>query len=80
MTNRDNGRNISKHGFSAVTISLLRDDQRQIRVAGGKPMGAKLNHTVVYVRDKNESASLVSEILGLDAPLSVYGFAVVTPV
>jgi enoyl-[acyl-carrier-protein] reductase (NADH) len=41
-------------------------------------MSAKLNHTVVYVRDRNESAGFVSEILGLAAPLSIYGFAVVT--
>lgn len=41
-------------------------------------MSVQLNHTIVYVREKNESARFVTEILGLDAPLSIYGFAVVS--
>jgi catechol 2,3-dioxygenase-like lactoylglutathione lyase family enzyme len=32
-------------------------------------MTAKLNHTIVYVSDKRESARFVSEILGLPAPV-----------
>lgn len=31
-------------------------------------MPAQLNHTLVNVRDKQESATFVAEILGLDAP------------
>ena len=31
-------------------------------------MGVELNHTIVRVRDKRESAQFLAEILGLDAP------------
>ena len=40
-------------------------------------MGAQLNHTVVYVRDKHRSAGFVSEILGLTVPSELYSFTVV---
>jgi len=32
-------------------------------------MTAKLNHTIVYARDKRASAAFVSEVLGLAAPV-----------
>ena len=32
-------------------------------------MTAKLNHTIVYARDKHASASFLSEVLGLPAPV-----------
>ena len=32
-------------------------------------MTAKLNHTIVYARDKRASAAFLSEILGLSAPV-----------
>jgi catechol 2,3-dioxygenase-like lactoylglutathione lyase family enzyme len=41
-------------------------------------MSVQLNHTVVYVRDKNESAAFVAEILGLGKPTSMYSFTIVT--
>ena len=31
-------------------------------------MSIKLNHTIVYSKDKNDSAKFLAEILGLDAP------------
>jgi hypothetical protein len=32
-------------------------------------MTAKLNHTIVYARDKHASAAFLSEVLGLPAPV-----------
>jgi catechol 2,3-dioxygenase-like lactoylglutathione lyase family enzyme len=40
-------------------------------------MPIKLNHTIVYCRDKKTSASFLSEILGLPTPTSFGPFAVV---
>jgi catechol 2,3-dioxygenase-like lactoylglutathione lyase family enzyme len=40
-------------------------------------MTKQLNHTIVRVRDKRESATFLTEILGLDAPGSFGPFAVV---
>ena len=33
-------------------------------------MSAKLNHTIVYARDKRASASFLAEVLGLPAPVA----------
>lgn len=41
-------------------------------------MPARLNHTIVAARDKERSALFLSEILGLDPPLRLGQFAVVT--
>ena len=41
-------------------------------------MAAKLNHTIVAARDNRESSLFLSEILGLDAPLLMGPFALVT--
>jgi catechol 2,3-dioxygenase-like lactoylglutathione lyase family enzyme len=40
-------------------------------------MAARLNHTIVHVRDKKESAQFLVDILGLDAPTSFGPFLVV---
>lgn len=40
-------------------------------------MPVRLNHTIVYCRDKQASASFLSEILGLAAPTSFGPFSVV---
>jgi len=40
-------------------------------------MPAKLNHTIVAARDRNASATFLSEVLGLDPPLILGSFAVV---
>jgi catechol 2,3-dioxygenase-like lactoylglutathione lyase family enzyme len=40
-------------------------------------MPVRLNHTIVYCRDKQASASFLSEILGLPAPTSFGPFSVV---
>ncbi|MEP6667370.1 MAG: VOC family protein [Nocardioidaceae bacterium] len=40
-------------------------------------MTVQLNHTIVNVRDKQESATFLSEMLGLDAPTSYGPFLVV---
>ena len=40
-------------------------------------MTVQLNHTIVGVRDKRESATFVSEILGLPAPVPFGPFLVV---
>ena len=40
-------------------------------------MPAQLNHTIVRVRDKKESATFLTEILGLGEPTSYGPFAVV---
>ena len=37
-------------------------------------MAVKLNHTIVWSRDKRESATFVSEILGLPPPTSFAHF------
>jgi hypothetical protein len=41
-------------------------------------MVAQLNHTIVAARDKHESATFLSEILGLPAPVE-FGHFVVVP-
>ena len=41
-------------------------------------MTVKLNHTIVYARDHEQSALFLSEILGLDAPFLLGPFAAVT--
>ena len=41
-------------------------------------MTARLNHTIVAARDRNASALFVSEILGLEPPLILGPFALVT--
>lgn len=40
-------------------------------------MAIQLNHTIVRVRDKHESASFLAEILGLDKPTSYGPFLIV---
>jgi catechol 2,3-dioxygenase-like lactoylglutathione lyase family enzyme len=40
-------------------------------------MAIQLNHTIVRVRDKDESASFLAEILGLDEPTSYGPFLIV---
>lgn len=40
-------------------------------------MAVHLNHTIINVRDKRESASFVAEVLGLDAPTPYGPFLVV---
>lgn len=40
-------------------------------------MPVRLNHTIVYCRDKQASASFLSEILGLPAPTNFGPFSVV---
>ena len=40
-------------------------------------MAAKLNHTIVAARNKHESATFLSEILGLPAPVPFGHFLVV---
>ena len=40
-------------------------------------MAAQLNHTIVYVRDKRESATFLAEILDLDPPTPFGPFLVV---
>ena len=40
-------------------------------------MGVQLNHTIVRVRDKHESATFLAEILGLGAPEPFGSFLVV---
>jgi catechol 2,3-dioxygenase-like lactoylglutathione lyase family enzyme len=40
-------------------------------------MAAQLNHTIVSVRDKHESATFLAEILGLDEPTPYGPFLVV---
>jgi catechol 2,3-dioxygenase-like lactoylglutathione lyase family enzyme len=40
-------------------------------------MGVQLNHTIVRVRDKHESARFLTEILGLDDPKPFGSFLVV---
>ena len=37
-------------------------------------MPAKLNHTIVAARDRNASATFLSEVLGLDPPLILGSF------
>jgi extradiol dioxygenase family protein len=41
------------------------------------PMAVKLNHTIVAVRDKHESATFLSEILGVGEPVPFGPFLVV---
>ena len=41
-------------------------------------MAIQLNHTIVAARDKDISATFLTEILGLPAPILVGPFAVVT--
>jgi len=41
-------------------------------------MPAKLNHTIVAARDRNASALFMSEVLGLDPPVVLGPFALVT--
>jgi len=41
------------------------------------PMAVKLNHTIVTVRDKHESATFLSEILGVGKPVPFGPFLVV---
>jgi extradiol dioxygenase family protein len=41
------------------------------------PMAVKLNHTIVAVRDKDESATFLSEILGVGKPVPFGPFLVV---
>jgi catechol 2,3-dioxygenase-like lactoylglutathione lyase family enzyme len=41
-------------------------------------MSAKLNHTIVAARDRNASALFLSEIMGLEAPVALGPFALVT--
>ena len=40
-------------------------------------MPIELNHTIVNVRDKRESADFVAEILGLPAPETMFGYFLV---
>src|SRR3954469_11667662 len=40
-------------------------------------MAVQLNHTIVSVRDKHESATFLAEILGLDEPIPYGPFLVV---
>lgn len=40
-------------------------------------MAVQLNHTIVEVRDKHESATFVTDLLGLRAPTTVGPFLVV---
>lgn len=40
-------------------------------------MPAKLNHTIAAARDRNASATFLSEVLGLDPPLVLGSLAVV---
>jgi catechol 2,3-dioxygenase-like lactoylglutathione lyase family enzyme len=40
-------------------------------------MAVQLNHTIVSVRDKHESATFLAEILGLDQPTSYGPFMIV---
>jgi catechol 2,3-dioxygenase-like lactoylglutathione lyase family enzyme len=40
-------------------------------------MAVRLNHTIVSVRDKNESATFLAEILGLDKPTPFGPFLIV---
>lgn len=40
-------------------------------------MSAELNHTIVYVRDKQESAAFVADTLGLSEPEPFHPFLVV---
>jgi extradiol dioxygenase family protein len=40
-------------------------------------MTVQLNHTIVHVRDKTESAQFLADMLGLDAPTSFGPFLVV---
>ena len=37
-------------------------------------MAVKLNHTIVYARDKRESARFFSEICGLAKPVPMFGY------
>ena len=41
---------------------------REIQRHEGVPVGVELNHTIVRVRDKRESARFLAEILGLGDP------------
>jgi catechol 2,3-dioxygenase-like lactoylglutathione lyase family enzyme len=41
------------------------------------PMAVQLNHTIVLVRDKHESATVLSEILGVGEPVPFGPFLVV---
>ena len=43
----------------------------------GVPVGIELNHTIVRVRDKRESARFLAEVLGLDDPQPFGPFLVV---
>jgi catechol 2,3-dioxygenase-like lactoylglutathione lyase family enzyme len=47
------------------------------RAAYARPMAVQLNHTIVAARDKRESATFLSEILGLPAPVPFGPFLVV---
>ena len=40
-------------------------------------MAVKLNHTIVWVRDKNESATFLAEMLGVGPPTTYEPFRVV---
>lgn len=40
-------------------------------------MAPRLNHTIVYVRDKHASATFFAEVLGLASPKAFYSFVVV---
>ncbi len=37
-------------------------------------MSVELNHTIINVKDKHESAAFVSEVLGLPAPVPMFHF------
>ena len=44
---------------------------------GDESMSAKLNHTIVLVRNKQQSAEFLAEILGSEPPTPLYGFLAV---
>jgi extradiol dioxygenase family protein len=44
---------------------------------GGAPMAVQLNHTIVRVRDKRESAGFLAELLGVGPPTAYGPFLVV---
>src|SRR5690242_21935456 len=53
------------------------DSEHGAASRSGVAMAVKLNHTIVSVRDKRESATLLAEILGLDEPTPYGPFLVV---
>jgi hypothetical protein len=44
---------------------------------GSKAMPARLNHTIVWCRDKNRSSALLARILGCSPAIPFYNFMVV---